>query len=297
MTELSEVPFMVFKKDPVEYVKEHGNLIDKARIIFSLDINDQDFIDEIVGEIEEILNPEGGVPFDFEEENPSCLKDTAELLTPLSKIVPDRRDLIEKMASFIADRQKADGGFAEVKGLDDYIEMKWGAINGRDWYPVGKSITWLTGKAIEALISANYNNEKRIKRGIEFLKKLQHNSGHWPDTADHEEPDPLATGNIINAFKKAGLDKEEAYIKGRNALIKSIEEAMKKEEFLWDLVDIAYIDKPLNKEEEKIIKKAVKLIIELQNEDGGWKPVWMKQSDPELTALLVQAVIKHKDLI
>ena len=93
------------------------------------------------------------------------------------------------MATFLVSRQKQDGGFGEALNLDSYIEDKYGITEGREWYPVGKSITWLTGKCLEALVLSNYDDQERIRRARDYLLYSQNEDGHWPDFKDSKESD------------------------------------------------------------------------------------------------------------
>jgi len=232
------------------------------------------------------------------------------------------------MIGFLVSRQKNDGGFSESLKLDPHIEDKWGGI-GRDWYPVGKSITWLTGKALEALCSVNFEDTERLRRARDFLlnsqyedgKALealcsvnfedterlrrardfllnsQYEDGNWPDYTDQKISDPLATGNILLGLHAIGVNSKNDIINdGRAALLQHLSDCLELK-CIFDLADLTAIGKPKTEKEKEIVQNGVELIASSQKEDGGWAPIGSQKSDPELSSILVLEFKKAIDLL
>lgn len=276
--------------DVTNFVLKQGNIIDKLRIA-AADYNvPSELKDEILKYLKAIINEDGGVPFEVQPGVPSAVKTTAEVLTLLLKLNWGTPELIDMMVQFIVSRQKSDGGFAETLNLNSYIEDRYGATEGREWYPVGKSITWLTGKALEALCLAKYADDERLRRARDFLIYSQNEDGHWPDYKELDVSDPLGTGNILPALVAMEVGPgNKVYEGARAALYQHLKHAIE-EKNLFDMVDLIAIAPPKNKHETQIFKDAIPLLLETQRNDGGWSGIGMKKSDPELSAYLAMVV-------
>ena len=272
--------------DIENYVMENGSVADKLRLIAAGYNGVKKSVNSVVESLESLLNQDGGVPFNLEKGNPSSVKETSEILPLVLSIKNTNPTLIERMVQFLISRQKGDGGFAEALNVDPYIEDKWGGTTGRDWYPVGTSITWLTGKALEALCLAKYEDESRLWRARDFLIYSQYEDGHWPDYKDQKVSDPLGTGNILPALIAVGVDENnKVYQNGRAAMLHHIQEAVDTESYL-DMVDLVAVGKPKTEKELEVMNKGLKLISQTQNKDGGWNQIGSKKSDPELSSIL-----------
>jgi len=273
------------------YLLEKGNIADKLRLTSAgTDLSEKQ-LEELVVELKRIQNNDGGIPFGIQPGNPSSLKETAEILALISKYKSRWTDIIDEMVKFIVSRQKNDGGFSETLKLDPYIEDKWGGI-GRDWYPVAKSVTWLTGKALEALCLVKYHDEERLRRARDFLLYNQYEDGHWPDFIGREESDPLATGNILLGLVAIGINSEnKVYKDGRAALLQHLKESVENSS-TFDMADLIAVGTPNTDLEKDVLHNGLELIIQSQNEDGGWAPLGSKKSDPELSSILAFVAVE-----
>jgi squalene cyclase len=273
-----------------EFILNNGSIADKLRLLSAGYEMESQLQDEPLDQLGNTLNPDGGVPFNMASGNPSSVKETAEILPLILKHKDSRQDLIQQMIGFLIARQKKDGGFAETLNLNDLIEDKWGTTTGREWYPVGKSITWLTGKALDALCLVGYDDEERLKRARDFLLYSQHEDGHWPDFKGQNISDPLSTGNILPALKAIGVNSNnKVYKDGRAALLQRLKASVENE-LTCDMVDLHSVGPPGTEKERKLIKNGVNLIVSSQNPDGGWRIMGAKKSDPELSSILAFVV-------
>ena len=267
------------------YLLENGNIADKLRLAAAGNDLSSEQIAELMDEVKRVQNRDGGIPFDVQIGNPSSVKETAEILALIVIYKDQWADIINEMVKFIVSRQKNDGGFSESLKLDPYIEDKWGDI-GRAHYPVAKSVTWLTGKALEALCLVKYSDEERLRRARDFLLYNQYEDGHWPDFIGNDESDPLGTGNILLALDCVGIDsKNKVYQDGRAALLQHLKDSVENKS-TFDMADLTAVGKPNSELENEVIRGGLELIIQSQNEDGGWAPLGSKKSDPELTSIL-----------
>jgi hypothetical protein len=272
--------------DYQNYLLTHGNIADKLRLASAGDDLRKEQLDELMNELKQVQNKDGGMPFDVQPGNPSAVKETAEILALISDHKSNWADIINPMITFIISRQKNDGGFSESLKLDPYIEDKWGGGIGRSHYPVAKSITWLTGKALEALCLVGYDDVERLRRARDFLLYNQYEDGNWPDYIGVEESDPIGTGNILLGLKAMGINSEnKIYKDGRAALLQHLKDSVESGS-TFDMMDLTAVGKPETDLEEEVLREGVNLIIQTQNEDGGWAPIGTKKSDPELSSIL-----------
>jgi squalene cyclase len=271
--------------DVRSYLMTHGNTADKARLLSAGYDDSKELRGLILDELKMSINNDGGIPFGFRPNGPSSVKDTAELLTLIAS-VKEFAELSKSMVDFVVSRQKNDGGFAEALNLNPYIEDKWGSAGGRDWYPVGKSLTWLTGKALESLVLAGHDDKERQFRARDFLMYSQNEDGHWPDFKDQGVSDPLATGNILEGLDAIGVAHDhKVYRDARAALMQHLKGCLEAKS-LFDMADLTAIGKPESDLESSLIKQSLEFILESQREDGGWAPTGSKKSDPELSSIL-----------
>lgn len=274
------------------YLLSNGNVADKLRLASAGFEMPSGLVDELMNELKQILNNNGGIPFGVTPSSPSSVKETAEILALVAKFKSEWPEVIKKMAEFLISRQKNDGGFGESLKMNPYIEDKWGPI-GRDWYPVAKSVTWLTGKALEALCLVEYDNEERLRRARDFLLYNQYEDGNWPDYKGQETSDPLATGNILRALKAIGVNSDNKVFKdGRAALLQHLKDSIENRS-TFDMADLTAVGSPKTDLEQEVIRHGIELIIQTQNEDGGWAPIGSKKSDPELSSILAFVVKKR----
>lgn len=270
-----------------KYLLTNGNIADKLRLISAGYEASSELREEVIAALEQSMNSDGGISFGFKPGAPSSVKETAEILALMSVYQKEYPSIIDRLSSFLVSRQKNDGGFSETLNLDPHIEDKWGAMGGRDWYPVGKSITWLTGKALEALCLVGFKDEERLKRARDFLLYSQNEDGHWPDFKGQNESDPLATGNIIQGLSAIGVKSDnKVYLDARAALMQHLKDCVETKS-TFDMADLPAVGNPTSDLEKEVIRDGLNLIIETQNEDGGWAPFGTKKSDPELTSILV----------
>lgn len=261
-------------------------MADKLRLISAGYDIAESVVTEVLEDVESILNRDGGVPFGLEPGNPSSVKETSEMLPLILKFKDSHGHLIEKMVGFIVSRQKKDGGFAEALNLNNLIVDRYGDTWGRDFYPVGKSVTWLTGKALEALALSNYEDEVRLRRARDFLLYSQYEDGNWPDFINMGQSDPLATGNILTGLRAMGIDSEKkVYKDARAALYQHLKDALENKS-TYDMVDLTAVCPPENEKEKEVIQGGIELILETQHKNGGWTPPGSKKSDAELSSIL-----------
>jgi hypothetical protein len=278
------------------FLLSNGNIADMVSLITAGYEIQPEIQESIMNDLSSLQNSDGGIPFGFERGAPSSVKQTSELLTLISNLKTKYPSLVVSMIDFIISRQKNDGGFAESLKLDPFIEDKWGEV-GREWYPVGISVTWLTGKALEALCAVEYEDQDRLRRARDFLIYSQYEDGNWPDFKDQKLSDPFGTGNILIGLRAIGINSNnKVFEDGRAALLQHMKENIEAKS-IFDVVDLTAIGKPKSELERNVLIKGLELIIDTQSKDGGWVPLGAKKSDPELSSKLVLELNRAKELL
>jgi squalene cyclase len=282
--------------DYENYLLSNGNVADKLRLVSAGFDVPSELIDELMSEVDHGLNDDGGIPFGVSIGNPSSVKETAEILALIAEYKKKWPEIIDRMVEFLISRQKKDGGFGESLRIDPYIEDRYGSV-GREFYPTAKSVTWLTGKALEALCLVNYDNEERIHRARDFLLHSQYEDGNWPDFKEQETSDPLATGNILSGLRAAGVTSDnKVYKDGRAALYQHLKDSIESRSTL-DMADLTSAGIPTTDQERNVIRGGIELIVQTQNTDGGWSPIGTKKSNPELSSILAFVVKKERTIL
>ncbi len=271
--------------DLENYLLSNGNVADKLRLASAGFEIPSGLIDELMIEVKQLLNNDGGIPFGVTSGSPSSVKETAEILALIAQYKSEWPEVIEKMTKFLISRQKNDGGFGESLKIDPYLEDKFGSI-GRDWYPVAKSVTWLTGKALEALSLVEHGTEERLRRARDFLLNSQYEDGNWPDYIGQETSDPLATGNILSSLKAVSVNSDSKVLEdGKAALYQHLKDSIENKS-TFDMADLTAVGSPKTDLEKEVIREGIELIVQTQNKDGGWAPIGTKKSNPELSSIL-----------
>ncbi|TFF96169.1 hypothetical protein EU546_01915 [Candidatus Thorarchaeota archaeon] len=282
--------------DVRSYLQEEGNTTDKARLIAAGYDDSKETRSEVLSKIQSSMRRDGGIPFNYNPNAPSSVKGSAEFLT-LTAGLKEFNEIHNRMSRFLVSRQKKDGGFAELLALDPYIEDKWGSSGGRDWYPVVKSLTWLTGKALRALVLAGHDDRQRHLRARDFLVYSQNEDGYWPDFKGQNISDPLATGNILEGLIAVGVPPDhKVYKDGRAALMQHLMRSLKNRS-LFDMADLPAMGKPESKIESELIREGVQFIVDSQQQDGGWSPLGTKKSDPELSSKMAHVVKRCEEYV
>jgi hypothetical protein len=125
-----------------------------------------------------------------------------------------------------------------------------------------------------------------LRRARDFLLYNQYEDGHWPDYIGRNESDPIGTGNILAGLKAIGINSDnKVYKDGRVALLQHLKDAVE-DKLIFDMMDLTAVGTPKSDLESEVIRDGLELIIQTQNEDGGWAPLGSKKSDPELSSIL-----------
>jgi squalene cyclase len=255
---------MKLKYDALSYVMEKGKPHHKMRVLLAFDNKRE--VEKFLMDFKESQNPDGGWSWlgwwPFDEPRPSSTYDTAEILYLLLKAGVDRSsETVEKAVNFLFTKQRSDGGWSESPEISKAIKKEW------VWYSTNFSITWITASIVNVLVDAAHGTDERIKKAMNFLRRMQNEEGGWPS---HEEApqrtDMWTMEAIIKAFIKTGEPKDSPVIK---KALKAIIKYRKKwkepaENPLGVFMALGY------EPDHVYVQECLNYLIAYQHEDGGW---------------------------
>lgn len=229
---------------------------------------------------------------------------------------------IDSAVKFILNHQNSDGGWSENSLLNippEIVELS-----------TEQSVTWITTDIIEILRQVGMEEYKEFRAAVEWLKSMQNRYGGWycfsgsiGERLD-TEGDPDSTAQITFLLGEIYGKDNSTYVNGRKLLdrffddcIQDIERGYriklrdgKKEDldvyYLTHLLLSSLVDLPRRIEggydvSDPRVKRMMETLIDIQREDGGWRPFWADESDPGYTvlgvkSLILSGVLTRKDL-
>lgn len=236
----------------VTFIKQHGNLIEMARLSSILCGKSPSI--EVLAEIAKFQKPDGGFTYWCPQVSNIC--DTAYILQWLDDLQSHRCDLSDRACRFLLDRQSEDGGWDEVDEVGRYPVPEWmmpGRIETR---------TWLTGFCSHVLIRFGYAEAPGTRCPTDFL--LSH-----CDAAGRMKGYLRATWISLPMLAFHPGPRSEPYRKA----IAVVEESYSEE---WTGAHIAWLLRCLKDAHLSIDHSLVsRVIIDLENkqrQDGSWEP-------------------------
>ena len=282
---------MKLKYDAVSFVMEKGKPHHKMRVLIALNKRNEDFQEFLKGFMES-QNPDGGWSWlglwPFNEPRPSSTYDTADILDIILKAGVDKNsDTVKKAVDFLFNMQRPDGGWSESPGISKAIKKEW------IWYSTKYSITWITASSITVIIEAGYANDERIKKALDFLKRMQNDEGGWPSHEENPQRTDMWTMEaIIGALVKTGEPKGSPVIKKAIEAILKYREKWKEpaENPLGVFMELGYDP------QHPYVQECLNHLIANQHEDGGWGYYnnWPSHPDQSSTWILYLRGLKVK---
>jgi hypothetical protein len=276
------VIMMKLRADPVPVFWEHASVWRKLRLLRTIGTLEGPMIEKYLDEMQTLLQKDGG--FSRAHGEPSSVSVTAEAIINLAKV--DRKaPVIARAMNFLWKLQNQNGGWHENPYVPkDKIPF---------WSSTEKGVPILTGDCIEATVEAGYKSDPHTTKGVEWLKQMQSSSGMWLslEGTDPSDTEPDSTQRAISALIKYGISRSSDIVKnGCNALERFIlEEAAewaKTHPPVWawvapleGLVAAGYGSS------QKAVQFALKNILNLQQDDGGWPNQYEIRAVPVLIAL------------
>lgn len=228
-------------------------------------------------------NDDGG--FGKERGEPSSVTATVEAILNLieSGEKPDSSTL-QRAAVFLWSLQKENGSWRENPALPKEKVPFWSSTE--------RGVPILTADTMVSLLQAGYEDDKRLKKALEWLKRMQAPDGMWIhlENAASTETDPDSTQSAIRALIRAGENPDSPTIKKAcNTLEKFISTEAEKWTEKWPVWSWVA---PLNgliaagfKADNRTVQQALEKILKQQRTDGGWPDGYEVRVVPTLVEL------------
>jgi hypothetical protein len=219
---------------------------------------------------------------------------------------------VQRSIQFILSMQRPDGGWSENPLLTIPPEQNWLSNH--------RSITWLTADIVELLRLVGLSTRFEYLAAVEFLKSLQNQDGSWPSVAPNRDVNQSAPGDPDTTAKTTFLmgelfgEDDPIYHKGKLLFESYLDECAhdvergyrtqasdgKKEEIevyhLTHLLLSWILDPPHRfytgyDVRDSRIKRMMEALIDIQCQDGGWRPFWAEESSPSYTVLAIKVLV------
>jgi len=225
--------------------------------------------------------------------------------------LPPQGANVDSAVRFILSHQNPDGGWCENRALELPPEQTW--LNNE------RSITWLTADAVGLLRQVGMGERAECRAAVGWLRAMQNRHGGWPSLAEETDDrqsvsDPDSTAQITFLMGEVGGEDDPAYLRGRELFERYLDEcAQDVERGYWvrsrngekgdlDVYHLTHLllswllDPPRRFESgydasDPRVGRMMEALIEIQREDGGWRPFWSEESSPVYTALAVKVLV------
>jgi len=292
---------MEFKHNPVPFIFERGDASTKLFFLEMVGLWDTPKGRELLLSLLKTQRPDGGFPSRLD---PHCsgVKETERIAHLLLKCGMPKDGLsLTSATRFLLRNQTEDGGFRENTKLavpPDSVDLS-----------NEKGVTYLTADLVDLLRSMGQEGTKACQKAINWLRRMELPEGGWGLFEDEEQVDPDSSAQITflmgdilgpeDTLYKRGL---ELYEKHLDQTARDAEQGFnfftgeKRENDIYHLThllgqsflsgkrgaDAGYTTK------DKRVKKILQAIIEIQREDGGFRPYWSEESDPLYAGLVLR---------
>jgi len=292
---------MDFKHDPIPFIFAKGDPYTKLCVLELSGLAHSPLGNNLLLELLKTQNKDGGFPSKIDRSF-SGVKETERIAFLLLRCRMPKQSLNPaSCVKFVLKNQTEDGGFKENPKLD--IPKKIVELSTQ------KGVTWLTADIVDLLREFGLENTKACHKGIHWLRKMEVSGGGWGTFEDEEQIDPDSSAQITFLMKDLFGEEDPLYKRGialyeehLNQMAKDAEagfcyrKGQKEENDIYHLTHLLGQSLFFGKRsadagynaKDKRVGKIVKAIIETQREDGGWRPLWAKKSDPTYTALVIK---------
>jgi hypothetical protein len=219
---------------------------------------------------------------------------------------------VDSAVRLILSRQRPDGGWSENPALETPPEQTWLSTE--------RSVLWLSADVVDLLRQVGREESPACRRALEWLRTTQRLTGGWPSLSpgigygEEIADDPDTTAQITFLIGELCGEDDPAYLKGRHLFETYLDKcAQDAERGYWvrlrdgareelDVYHLTHLllswllDPPRRLESgydasDPRVRRMLETLIDLQREDGGWRPFFAQKSSPLYTALAVRVLV------
>ncbi|MGB7061539.1 MAG: prenyltransferase/squalene oxidase repeat-containing protein [Candidatus Zixiibacteriota bacterium] len=292
---------MEFKHDPVPFIFEKGDSFTKLCVLEMVNLWNTTLGKELLLDLLKTQKKDGGFPSGIDSKH-SGMKETVRAANLLLRCKMPKDGLaLTSCMKFLLKHQTQDGGFPENPKLTIPAEMI--ELSNQ------KGVTWLTADMVDLLRLVGQENTKACQKAINWLRRMELQEGGWGPVEEDEEIDPDSSAQITFLMKDLLGGEDTLYKRGIALFEEHLDQmAQNAEQGFYDLKgekrenEVYHLTHLLGQSiftgkrgadagyrvRDKRVKKILEGIIEIQREDGGFRPYWSKESDPLYTAIVLK---------
>jgi hypothetical protein len=234
------------------------------------------------------------------------------LLFPRLGLSPKALNL-DSAVHFVLHHQNADGGWNENPLLEIPPYM-------RGFLSTERSVTWLTADAVDLLRQVGRAESEQCQSAVRWLRAMQNPHGGWPSFAkDVGDPadatgDPDVIAQVTFLMREMYGEDDPVYAKSKELFERHLDEAARDVERGYRIraadgqrqdmevyglthLLLSWMGDPPRRIQsgydvkDARIRRMMETLVDIQREDGGWRPFWAEDSSPAYTVLAVKALI------
>jgi hypothetical protein len=295
---------MEFKHDPVPFIFKKGDSFTKLCVLEMVDLWKTALGNQLLLELLKSQNKDGGFPSKIDP-NFSGVKETERTANLLLRCdMPKDGLAMTGCTRFLLRNQTEDGGFRE--GVKLVIPPEVVELSNQ------KSVTWLTADMVDLLRQMGQENSKPCQKAINWLRRMEIAEGGWGLFEEDKEIDPDSSAQITFLMKDLLGGEDTLYKRGVALFEKHLDQrAEEARAGFWDRKgvkeenEVYHLTHLLGQSifsgkraadagysiKDKRVRKILEAIIEIQREDGGFRPFWSRRSDPLYTGTVLKILL------
>ncbi|UCB53400.1 MAG: hypothetical protein JSV10_04815 [Candidatus Zixiibacteriota bacterium] len=292
---------MEFKHDPVPFIFEKGDSFTKLCVLEMVDLWKSALGKELLLDLLKTQKKDGGFPSAIDLKL-SGVKETGRAANLLLRCKMPKDGLaLASCMKFLLKHQTQDGGFPENPKLTIPAQMT--ELSNQ------KGVTWLTADMVDLLRLMGQENTKACQKAINWLRRMELPEGGWGAVEEDEEVDPDSSAQVTFLMKDLLGGEDTLYKRGAALFEEHLDQmAQNAEQGFYYLTgerrenEVYHLTHLLGQSiftgkrgadagyriRDKRVKKILEGIVEIQTEDGGFRPYWSKQSDPLYTGIVLK---------
>jgi squalene cyclase len=303
---------MKLKYDPFPLIFTQGDEATKLACLDFFGLSDSPPAKECLLKLIKQQRSDGAFPSSLDPENWGTRETVRNTLLLLKVGLPPEGLNIDSAMRFILGHQHPDGGWSENPSLvipPEKVELS----NER-------GITWITADVVELLHQVGVGECPECKAALEWLRAMQNQHGGWYSYSGSigdqrgSTGDPDSTAQITFLMGEIFGEDDPVYLRGRELFERHFDECAQDVErgyriklrdgervgldayTLTHLLLSWLLDPPRRIQSgydvsDPRVKQMMEALIEIQREDGGWRPFWSEEISPVYTALAVKVLI------
>jgi len=219
---------------------------------------------------------------------------------------------VASAVEFILHHQNPDGGWSENRALTIPPEVM--ALS------TAHSVTWITADVVELLRMVRMEARAEYRAALQWLRGMQNRHGGWAsysratgDRPDHPG-DPDASAQITFLMGDIFGEQDPVYVKGWALFERNLDECaqdvargyrirsrdgQREAPEVYHLTHLLLswvLDPPRRFQSgydasDPRVRRMMEALVDVQSEDGGWRPFWAEESSAVYTALAIKVLI------